>query len=103
MVIARVPPTALTLIPPLIVLAAVATFAGLYRALAIWRGLTGLRAGWGSGRRGGGRWRAALGASIAIGNPLGQRQVMARFGLSRAAERTVREAVRAGANGHVPE
>jgi Protein of unknown function (DUF2637) len=44
--------------------------------------------------------RAALAASIAAGNPLSQRQVMTRFGLSRAAERTMRQAVKAGANGH---
>ncbi len=44
--------------------------------------------------------RAALAASIAAGDPLSQRQLMARFGLSRAAERTVREAVKAGSNGH---
>jgi len=44
--------------------------------------------------------RAALAASIAAGNPLSQRQVMTRFGLSRAAERKVRQAVTAHANGH---
>jgi hypothetical protein len=46
--------------------------------------------------------RAALAASIAAGNPLSQRKVMARFGLTRAAETSVRQAVRAGANGHGP-
>jgi hypothetical protein len=44
--------------------------------------------------------RLALSASVAAGNPLSQRAVMARFGLSRAAERTVRQAVLAGSNGH---
>jgi len=44
--------------------------------------------------------RAALAASIAAGNPLSQRQVMTRFGLSRAVERTVRQAVLAQSNGH---
>jgi hypothetical protein len=44
--------------------------------------------------------RLALAASIAAGNPLSQRSVMARFGLSRAAERNVRQAVLAANNGH---
>jgi hypothetical protein len=56
-----------------------------------------------SGRRAG-RRRLALTASVAAGNPLSQRTVMARFGLSRAAERKVRQAVLASSNGHhVPE
>jgi hypothetical protein len=42
----------------------------------------------------------ALAASVAAGNPLSQRTVMARFGLSRAAERKVRQTVLAGSNGH---
>jgi hypothetical protein len=46
--------------------------------------------------------RAALAASIAAGNPLSQRKVMTRFGLTRAAETRVRQAVKAGANGHGP-
>jgi hypothetical protein len=46
--------------------------------------------------------KAALAASIAAGNPLSQRKVMTRFGLTRAAETRVRQAVRAGANGHGP-
>jgi hypothetical protein len=46
----------------------------------------------------------ALSASVAAGNPISQRQMMARFGLSRAAERRVRQAVLAQSNGHaVPE
>ena len=44
----------------------------------------------------------ALAASVAAGNPLSQRAVMARFGLSRAAERRVRQAVLAASNGHAP-
>lgn len=44
--------------------------------------------------------RAALAASVAASNPLSQRQLMERFGLSRAQERTVRQAVTVGANGH---
>jgi hypothetical protein len=47
--------------------------------------------------------RLALAASIAAGNPLSQRQLMTRFGLSRTRERKVREAVSTGANGHNPE
>jgi len=46
--------------------------------------------------------RLALAASVAAGNPLSQRAVMARFGLTRAAERKVRQAVLAGSNGHGP-
>ena len=45
----------------------------------------------------------ALAASVAAGNPLSQRAVMARFGLSRAAERTVRQAVLAQSNGRGTE
>lgn len=41
--------------------------------------------------------RAALAASVAAGNPVSQRQLMARFGLTRAAERKVRQAVLAEA------
>jgi hypothetical protein len=44
----------------------------------------------------------ALVASVAAGNPLSQRQIMARFGLSRAQATRVREAVTASANGHSP-
>jgi hypothetical protein len=46
--------------------------------------------------------RFALAASVAAGNPLSQRQVVARFGLTRAQERRVRQAVAAGSNGHAP-
>lgn len=42
----------------------------------------------------------ALAASVAAGNPLSQRQVMTRFGLTRTAETRVRQAVTAQANGH---
>jgi hypothetical protein len=42
----------------------------------------------------------ALAASVAAGNPISQRQMMSRFGLTRAAERKVRQAVLAGSNGH---
>ena len=42
--------------------------------------------------------RLALAASLAAGNPLSQRQVMTRLGLTRAAERRVRQAVTAGSN-----
>jgi hypothetical protein len=45
--------------------------------------------------------RAALSASVAAGNPLSQRQVVTRFGLTRAAERKVRQAALAASNGHV--
>jgi len=44
--------------------------------------------------------RVALAASVAAGNPLSQRAVMTRFGLTRTAERKVRQAVTAAANGH---
>lgn len=44
--------------------------------------------------------RLALAASVAAGNPISQRQVMARFGLTRTAERRVRVLVLAGSNGH---
>jgi hypothetical protein len=43
---------------------------------------------------------AALAASFAAGNPLSQRQVMTRFGLGRATERKVRQAVTAQSIGH---
>jgi hypothetical protein len=42
----------------------------------------------------------ALAASIAAGNPISQRQLMARFALSRAAATKVRQAVLAESNGH---
>jgi hypothetical protein len=42
----------------------------------------------------------ALAAAVAAGNPISQRQMMTRFGLSRAAERKVRQAVLAASNGH---
>ena len=45
--------------------------------------------------------RLALAASVAAGNPLSQRQVMTRFGISRTAERKVRALVLSGANGHL--
>jgi Protein of unknown function (DUF2637) len=44
--------------------------------------------------------RLALAASVAAGNPLSQRQLMTRFGLTRTRERKVREAVAAESNGH---
>jgi hypothetical protein len=44
--------------------------------------------------------RLALAASMAAGNPISQRQMMTRFGLTRTAERKVRQAVLAGSNGH---
>jgi hypothetical protein len=43
--------------------------------------------------------RIALAASVVAGNPLSQRQLMGRFGLTRTVERKVRQAVTAGANG----
>jgi hypothetical protein len=46
--------------------------------------------------------RAALAASVAAGNPISQRQLMTRFGLTRTAERKVRQDVLATSNGHVP-
>ncbi len=46
--------------------------------------------------------RLALAASMAAGNPISQRQLMARFGLTRTAERKVRQAVLAGSNGRGP-
>jgi Protein of unknown function (DUF2637) len=42
----------------------------------------------------------ALAASVAAGNPISQRQMMTRFGLTRTAERKVRQAVLAESNGH---
>jgi Protein of unknown function (DUF2637) len=42
----------------------------------------------------------ALAASVAAGNPLSQRQLMSRFGLTRTAERKVRTEVLAASNGH---
>lgn len=47
--------------------------------------------------------KLALAASVAAGNPISQRSMMTRFGLTRTAERKVREAVLAEANGHAPE
>ena len=47
--------------------------------------------------------RAALAASVAAGNPLSQRQVMTRFGVTRMAERTLRQSVLAASNGHIAE
>jgi hypothetical protein len=44
--------------------------------------------------------RLALAASVAAGNPISQRQMMARFGLTRTTERKVRQAVLASSNGH---
>lgn len=45
----------------------------------------------------------ALRASVAAGNPLSQRAVMTRFGLTRTAERTLRQSVLAESNGHAPD
>ena len=45
--------------------------------------------------------RLAIAASVAAGNPLSQRQVMTRFGISRTAERKVRALVLSEANGHL--
>jgi hypothetical protein len=47
--------------------------------------------------------RIALTASVAASNPLSQRAVMERFGISRTTERKVRAAVLAGSNGHSAE
>jgi hypothetical protein len=44
--------------------------------------------------------RLALAASVAAGNPISQRQMIARFGLSRAQATKVRQAVLAASNGH---
>ena len=44
--------------------------------------------------------RLALAASVAAGNPVSQRQLMSRFGLTRTAERKVRQAVLTASNGH---
>ena len=46
--------------------------------------------------------KLALGASVAAGNPISQRQLMTRFGLTRTAERKVRAEVLAASNGHTP-
>jgi hypothetical protein len=46
--------------------------------------------------------RLALAASAAAGNPLSQRQLMTRFGITRTSERKVRRAVLAEANGQAP-
>ena len=43
--------------------------------------------------------QAALAASVAASNPLSQRQLMERFGLSRAQERTVPQSVTMATNG----
>jgi Protein of unknown function (DUF2637) len=42
----------------------------------------------------------ALAASVAAGNPLSQRQIMSRFGITRTAERKVRTEVLSASNGH---
>lgn len=47
--------------------------------------------------------RAALAASIAAGNPLSQRALASRFGLSRARAGVLAREVTASANGHAPE
>jgi hypothetical protein len=47
--------------------------------------------------------RLALVASVAASNPISQRQMIARFGITRGAERTLRQAVLAEMNGHAPE
>ena len=44
--------------------------------------------------------RLALSASLAAGNPISARQLMARFALTRTAERRVRQSVLAESNGH---
>jgi Protein of unknown function (DUF2637) len=44
----------------------------------------------------------ALAASVAAGSPISQRQMMARFGLTRTAERNLRAEVLAASNGHAP-
>jgi Protein of unknown function (DUF2637) len=44
--------------------------------------------------------RAALAASVAASNPISQRQLMTRFGLTRAQATRVRQAVLAESNGH---
>jgi hypothetical protein len=46
--------------------------------------------------------RAALAASVSASNPISQRQLMTRFGLTRAQATRVRQAVLADANGHAP-
>jgi len=46
--------------------------------------------------------RAALAASAAASNPISQRQLQARFGLTRAAATRVRQSVLAELNGHEP-
>jgi Protein of unknown function (DUF2637) len=44
--------------------------------------------------------RAAFAASVAASNPISQRQMMTRFGLTRTQERKVRQSVLADSNGH---
>jgi hypothetical protein len=44
--------------------------------------------------------RAAFAASVAASNPISQRQLMTRFGLTRTQERKVRQSVLAQSNGH---
>ena len=44
--------------------------------------------------------RAAFAASVAASNPISQRQMIARFGLTRTQERKVRQSVLAQSNGH---
>ncbi len=46
--------------------------------------------------------RAALAASVAASNPISQRQLQTRFGLTRAQATRVRQAVLAESNGHQP-
>lgn len=46
--------------------------------------------------------RLALAASVTASNPLSQRQLIERFGLSRAQAAKVRQSVLAEANGHAP-
>src|SRR5258708_4524707 len=70
--------------------ASLVSFAESYRALYLWAADAESAA------------RAALAASAAASNPISQRQLMTRFGLTRAAATRVRQAVLAEANGHVP-
>ena len=45
--------------------------------------------------------KLALTASVAAGNPISQRQMIARYGVSRTAERKLRAEVLAASNGHM--
>lgn len=47
--------------------------------------------------------RTAYIASVAASNPISQRQLMTRFGLTRAQAARVRQAVAADTNGHAPD